>query len=162
MQIKDYQEFKDYKKISLTGIYEGVLINNLDYNLENIIKVEAPITLNTLKQRLREELDVKKISQNMLDIINDRLNHLEIIKTDNFYDITLWPKTGKFVLDYVRRSNRQIYDIPFEELNVLCVNLISQGFDNEQIKREMLKFFGYEVLTKKANDYLDFVIKKSQ
>lgn len=159
MKTINYNKFSDFKPISLDSMYNKTCIENLDYNLEQIINIEAPITLNILKERLRNALNVKKISQKALDIINDRINNLGFVKTNNFYDIALWPKTGVFNIDYVRISNRQIYDIAKEELSVLGKKIKNDGYNGEEFMRKVLEFFGYEVLTKKAYDYLKFILE---
>ena len=57
-----YIKFNNYKPITLDGIYKGdsVTLSNLDFNINEIVNTEAPITLNTLKARLREAFNVKK------------------------------------------------------------------------------------------------------
>ena len=64
MKISNYNKFNNYRPISLNGLYEcnKDVLNNLEYNIKNIIDIEAPITLNILKQRLRGALNVKKFT----------------------------------------------------------------------------------------------------
>lgn len=157
LRTRKYVKFDNYKPITLEGIYKGDFnsLNNLDFNIMEIIKVEAPITLNTLKTRLREALGVKKISQKALDIIYNRIVKLGIICTDNFFDMVYWPKEGVFVPSELRiNSNRQIYDIPNQELKLLVDHLKASG---EELYRSILEFFGYEVLTEKARCYLEYI-----
>ena len=157
LKTKDYQKFTDFKFISLEGMYEGskVVLENLEYNLINIINTETPITLNTLKQRLREALNVKKISQKALDIIEDKIKKLGFYETDNLYDKVYWPASGEFRVKELRINyTRQVYDIPYQELGNL-VNVIEES--GEKLHREILKYFGYEVLTEKASNYLKFI-----
>ena len=87
MRTKDYVKYTNFKFISLDGMYEGnsEVLANLEDNILNIINVEAPITLNTLKQRLREAFNVKKISQKALDIILDIINKNNIVVTNNLF-----------------------------------------------------------------------------
>ena len=157
LNTKKYVKFNNFKPITLEGIYKGdlVTLNNLDFNIESIVNLEAPITLNTLKARLREAFNVKKISQKALDIIYDRIVRLGIVCTDNFYDMVYWPKEGIFKVSELRiNSNRQIYDIPHQELKLL-VNYLN--LNGEELYREILKYFGYEVLTEKARCYLEYI-----
>ena len=72
-------------KISLDDLYDGVnnSYNKLKENIKNIIIAEAPLTLNTLKSRLREAFNVAKISQKALEFINEILDSLHVIKTNN-------------------------------------------------------------------------------
>ena len=159
MKTLTYKKAK-IKKVDLNEIYAGssVALRILDQNIIEVINVEAPITLNLLKARLREAFDLAKISQKALDIIEDRIKYFGYKKTDNLYDKVIWPTTGEFEIDYLRISYpRQIYDIPYQELKNLVFEINKKG---EELYREILKYFGYEVLTKKAKDYLVFVEKK--
>lgn len=161
LKIKKY-EFSDILPMTLDGMYDGDIniLNKLDKNLISIIETEAPITLNTLKQRLRMAFNVKKISQKALDIIEDHIKRLGFITTDNLYDVVYWPRSGKFNIDYLRLDGeRLIYDIPNQEL----VNLVkSIGLVGEELYREVLKYFGFEVLTQKARTYLEYIEKEAK
>ena len=152
-----YKKFNNYKPITLDGIYKGDLqtLSKLDFNINEIVNTEAPITLNTLKARLREAFNVKKISQKALDIIYDRIVSLGIICTDNLYDMVYWPKSGVFKVEALRiNSDRQIYDVPNQELKLLVDELNLVG---EELYRKILEYFGYEVLTEKARVYLEYI-----
>lgn len=158
----NYKKYTNFKIIDLNSLYDGsdVAIKNLDYNLVEIIKIEAPITLNILKERLREIFDVKKISQKALDIIEERISILGFVKTDNLYDYVLWPKSGEFKVDFVRSySGRAIYDVPHQEMKNL-VNAIN--LSGEPLYRKILEYFGFEVLTEKARCYLEYIEKKAK
>lgn len=147
-------------KLSLDDLYEGNITtyNNLKENIKRVIDTEAPVTLNTLKARLREAFGVAKISQKALDIIEEILNSLNIKRTDNLYDVTLWPSSGIFDLDYFRTSSqRLIYDIPYQEMLILFREYDLSG---EELYRSILSYFGLQVLTKKAEEYLSFIEKK--
>ena len=59
-------------------------------------------------------------------------------------------KTGEIEINILRiNSNRQIYDIPNQELKLLVNHLNSSG---EELYRGILEYFGYEVLTEKEID----------
>ena len=147
-------------KLSLDDLYEGnqVTYNNLKENIKRVIDNEAPVTLNTLKARLRVAFNVAKISQKALDIIEEILHSLNIKRTDNLYDVTLWPSTGIYDLDCFRtNSERLIYDIPYQEMLILFREYDLTG---EELYRSILGYFGLQVLTKKAEEYLSFIEKK--
>ena len=157
LETVEYCKIENHLPISLEGIYKGdsQTLNNLEINIKNIIDVEAPLTLNTLKARLREAFGVKKISQKALDIIFPIIKKLEIFETDNLYDTVYWPMTKEFEIKALRvNSNRQIYDIPHQELKLLVKDLNTSG---EELYRGILAYFGYEVLTEKARVYLEFI-----
>lgn len=154
-----YNKAKLYN-MNLDSLYEGsdYAYELLDKNLISIVNAEAPVTMNTLKARLREAFNIGKISGKALDIIEARINALGFNKTDNFYDTVLWPSGGVFDVDYLREGvAREIYDIPYQEM----FNLVKEiNFYGEELYREILKYFGLQVLTHKAEEYLKFIEKK--
>lgn len=158
MNTKQYS-FAKLKKMDLNSMYEGnqITLKVLDDNLLSIVNTEAPITMNLVKARLREAFNIGKISQKALDIIEERIKFLGFKSTDNFYDKVLWPSSGIFNINYMRTNyERQIYDVPYQEMNNLVKELKLKG---EELYRAILKYFGFEVLTKKAEDYLKFIEK---
>ena len=157
MITKDYIKATNLIHITLDQIYNdlGSVITSIDKNLINIVNTEAPLTLNTLKARFRTIFDVSKISGKALDIIMERVNALGIIYEEELYDFVIWPKSGKFDVNYLRiNSDRLIYDIPPVELKNLQKAINKKG---EELYREMLKYFNLEVLTEKAKNYLAYV-----
>ena len=159
LETVNYIKTNSYLPISLDGIYKGDIevLNNLENNIKNIIEIEAPLTLNTLKARLREAFGVKKISKKALDIIFPMIDKLQIHKTDNLYDVVYWPSGKEFEIKALRiNSNRQIYDIPHQELKLLVRHL---NLSNEELYRGILAYFGHEVLTDKARVYLEYIEK---
>ena len=159
MNTKKYV-FAKLIKMDLNSMYDGNIntLKALDDNLLSIVNTEAPITMNLVKARLREAFSIGKISQKALDIINEHIDNLGFKKTDNFYDVVLWPSSGVFEVKELRDSyERQIYDVCYQEMKILTDTLNLRG---EELYREILKYFGFEVLTKKAADYLEFIEKK--
>lgn len=160
----DYVKCNDLKFINLNGLYnqDYVSLKNLDQTILNVIEVESPVSLNTLKARLREAMNIKKISQKALDIINERLDYYGIKRTSNLYEEILWPSSGVFEIDYIRiNSGLQIYDIAYQELIVLTKDLMRNGLKGEELHRAVLTFYNYEVLTEKASEFLKFIEEKS-
>lgn len=143
------------KKMDLNNLYEGDLhtIDLLEENILSVVNTEAPVTLNTLKARLREAFNIGKISQKALDIILEIINDNKLVITDNLYDKVLWPQSGEFEVDYLRIGDRQIYDIPHQEMKNLIHNYNLSG---EELYRSVLAYFGGQVLSKKAETYLKF------
>lgn len=163
MKIVNYVRCINLKYINLNGLYnqDYSSLKNLDEVILNVIEVESPVSLNTLKARLREAMNIKKISQKALDIINERLDHYGIIRTNNFYEEILWPKTGEFKIDYVRKNSElQIYDVAYQEMVNLAKDLNKNGLSGEELYRAILAFYNYEVLTEKALNFLKFIEEK--
>ena len=155
-----YTRCNNLIKMSLDDLYDGInnSYNKLKENIKNIIIAEAPLTLNTLKARLREAFNVAKISQKALEFINEILDSLHVIKTNNLYDDVIWPESGIFDMDGFRvDSDRQIYDIPYQEMILLFIDYNLSG---EELYRAILSYFGLQVLTEKAYNYLEFVESK--
>ena len=154
MKAKRY-EYANLKKMDLNSLYEGSQRTEelLEENILEVVRVEAPVTMNTLKARLREAFNIGKISQKALDIINDIIKDNELVITDNLYDKVLWPRSGEFKVDYLRDGDRQIYDIPHQEMKNLVIDLNKNG---EELYRAILAHFGGQVLSKKAELYLRY------
>ena len=148
-------EYASLKKLDLNSLYEGnvMTMNNLEYDILEVVRVEAPVTLNTLKARLRDAFGIGKISQKALDIITDIIKDNKLVITDNLYDKVLWPASGEFKVDYLRDGDRQIYDIPHQEMKNLIYDLDISG---EELYRAILAHFGGQVLSKKAETYLSY------
>ncbi len=156
---KEYIKFTNYKKLNLDLMYEAnsETIKALDYDLEQIVLTESPLTYNTLKERLREIFEVGKISSKALEIILEHLNKFNFYETKNFYDNVLW-KDSNYSISYLRIGyERQIYDIPKEEMGLIFNEFKNENLDTIELYHKVLNYLGYSVLTKKAKDYLDFV-----
>ena len=161
MKTQDYKRFTSLKHLTLDDIYNNLngVVDVLEFNIANVIECEAPLTLNTLKARMREAFDVAKISANALEIILDRVNKLGYYMEKECFDYVIWPKSGKFDVKYLRiNSDRLIYDIPKDEFKNL---VLSYNLEGEELKREVLGYFGLIRLTEKANEYIDYVKKNS-
>lgn len=159
---KKYIKCSDYKPLNLDLMYEGnsEVLKNLDFDLENIVNTEGPLTYNTLKERLREAFGIGKISQKALDIIIPHLKSFGFMETTNLFDNVIWPDRGIFDINYIRVGYvRQIYDIPKEEISNVVKEYIKEGYTKEELYHKVLYYFGYQVLTAKALEYLDFVCK---
>ena len=157
MKTVNYVRCNELTHITLDNMYSGDpnTMKILDKNITNIINTEAPLTLNTLKARMRESFDVKKISGKALDIIMDRVNKLGFKYEEDLYDIVIWPTSGEFRIDYLRiNSDRLIYDIPYQELVNLARDFHLNG---EELYRAILGYFNLEVLTAKALEYLKYI-----
>ena len=163
MKKVEYVRCNDQKFINLDGLYKKdyTSLKNLDYTILKVIEVESPVSLNTLKARLREAMEIKKISQKALDIINERLDYYGIVRTSNLYEEMLWPSSGEFYIDYIRvNSELQIYDVAHQELKVLVEDLHRLGVRGEELYRAILAFYNFEVLTEKAATFLKYVEEK--
>ena len=162
MKTINYERAVNLKHITLDDLYNNfsAISNTLSNDIKIIVETEAPLTLNTLKARMREIFDVAKISGKALEFILDELNKGKYIMEDEIYDTIIWPSRGKYNIDYLRiNSDRLIYDIPYQEF----VNLARcYDLSGEELYRELLKYFNLEVLTQKARDFLTYIEKVSK
>lgn len=159
MKTINYNQAVNLKHLTLDDLYNNFssIEGYLSENIKNVIETEAPVTLNTLKARMREVFDVAKISGKALEFIMNEIKKSGYVLKDEIYDTVIWPSSGVFKVDYLRiNSNRLIYDIPPVELKNLVNELNLSG---EELYRAILKYFGLEVLTKKAREYLEYVEK---
>jgi hypothetical protein len=159
MKTINYNQAVNLKHLTLDDLYNNFssIEGYLSENIKNVIETEAPVTLNTLKARMREVFDVAKISGKALEFIMNEIAKSGYVLKDEIYDTVIWPSSGVFKVDYLRiNSNRLIYDIPPVELKNLVNELNLSG---EELYRAILKYFGLEVLTKKAREYLEYVEK---
>ena len=162
MKTVNYNRAVNLKHMTLDDLYNNfpAVEASLASNIKNVVETEAPVTLNTLKARMRECFDVAKISGKALDYIMEEIVKASYVLKDEIYDTVIWPKSGVFKVDYLRiNSNRLIYDIPPQEMKNLVYELNLEG---EELYRAILKYFNLEVLTQKARDYLEYVEKMSK
>ncbi len=158
--VKDYVISKNLRKISLEDLYNSseIALSDLAYDIKTIVETEAPITFNILKERLRQCLNIGKISQKALDVIMPIFNQFNFVLTDNLLDKTIWPSSGVFDIEYVRMGyTRQIYDVPLEEIRNVVSYYSKMSENDNDLYHSVLTFFGYQVLTQKASNYLNFV-----
>ena len=162
MKTINYERAVNLKHITLDDLYNNfsAISNTLSNDIKIIVETEAPLTLNTLKARMREIFDVAKISGKALEFILDELNKGKYVMEDEIYDTIIWPSSGKFNIDYLRiNSDRLIYDIPSAEIK----NLVKEyDLEGEELYRAILKYFNLEVLTQKARDFLTYIEKVSR
>lgn len=160
---KPYLYCDEYRKISLDNLYENNSrsIEDLKYNLEAIITTESPITLTVLKERLRQAFEVSKISQKALDIILYYLKDMAFPTTKDLDDIVIWSLDGIYKPTFLRYpSKRNIYEIPNCELKYAFEIIKGEsGLQGYELYKEVLNYFGYEVLTNKALLRLNYIEK---
>lgn len=157
---KNYELASGLRSVSLEDLYNSseIALSDLAYDIKTIVETEAPLTFNVLKERLRQCMNIGKISQKALDVIMPVFNQFNFKLTDNLLDKTIWPSSGIFDIDYVRMGyQRQIYDVPLEEIRNVLVYYNDSSNNDTELYHQVLSFFGYQVLTQKANTYLTWV-----
>lgn len=142
-------------EINHLDLYQGGSIDKLDNVLKDIIEKEAPVTLNIIKERLRECFKIASIKENLLNIILERLDKLGFYYENELYDRVYYKTKDKVDMNYLRVDyKRDIYDYPFVELKNLVLNFDTKESD---LYYDILHYFGLKRLTKKAEDYLKYI-----
>lgn len=161
MDKRNYLACDELKMSSLAALYANnkEALDTLEYNINCLVQTEAPIALSLFNKKIRETLGVKKISQNAFEIIEACLNKLGFTIEKNDFDPIIWPEFGPYEMKFFREnSGRTLYQIEKSELRILINELKKKTDDKNQLYHEVLKYLGYEVLTQKALDYLNYVI----
>ena len=160
MEKRNYLVCNELKMSSLEDLYSGSeeALNILEYNINCLVQTEAPIALSLFNKKIRETLGVKKISQNAFKIIEAVINKLDFVIEYNEFDPIIWPEVGSYQMRYFREnSGRTIYQIEKSELKLLIDSLYTENMDKKVLYHQVLNYLGYEVLTKKAEEYLNYV-----
>lgn len=161
MDKRNYLACDELKMSSLAALYANnkEALDTLEYNINCLVQTEAPIALSLFNKKIRETLGVKKISQNAFEIIEACLNKLGFTIEKNDFDPIIWSEFGPYEMKFFREnSGRTIYQIEKSELRILINELKKKTDDKNQLYHEVLKYLGYEVLTQKALDYLNYVM----
>lgn len=162
MEKRNYLTCDELKMPSLEALYKGSAeaLKTLEYNINCLVQTEAPIALSLFNKKIRETLGVKKISQNAFKIIVEMIEKLGFVIENNDFDPIIWPEVGPYEMKYFREnSKRTIYQIEKSELKLLINDLKEKSTDKNELYHNVLKYLGFEVLTKKASEYLDYVVE---
>ncbi len=127
-----------------------------------VVNKEAPISFETLKDRVKENSNIKSMSDKAKECLVKTLESLNLPTTKDQYQNVYWSRTGdKQVESFRINSNRDIYDIPKEEIICAMKQIISiQGsLKKEDLYKETLKAlcYGQSVLNKRNIERLDYI-----
>lgn len=127
-----------------------------------VVNKEAPISFETLKDRVKENSNIKSMSDKAKERLIQTLESLNLPTTNDQYQNVYWSRIGdKQVESFRINSNRDIYDIPKEEIICAMKQIISiQGaLKPEDLYKETLKAlcYGQSVLNKRNIERLDYI-----
>lgn len=127
-----------------------------------VVNKEAPISFETLKDRVKENSNIKSMSDKAKERLVQTLESLNLPTTKDQYQNVYWNrKVVKQVESFRINSNRDIYDIPKEEIICAMKQIISiQGsLKPEDLYKETLKAlcYGQSVLNKRNIERLDYI-----
>ncbi len=154
----------DYKNRYINEIYYH---EELKKFLQNLINNEGPISLDIIKDRFKDYINVKKWGNNVenLFIINFRGIEAKISKTleKEFY----WPiDVPNFKIEYYRKSSyleRSLENIPIEEFKVVIndILMIQNDLSFDDLIRLIAIKFGYSKITDSTYSFLSKIINEA-
>lgn len=91
-----------------------------------VVNKEAPISFETLKDRVKENSNIKSMSDKAKERLIKILESLNLPTTKDQYQNVYWSRRGDKQVEIFRiNSNRDIYDIPKEEIICAMKQIIS-------------------------------------
>ena len=151
-----YHNYNSYYKDRLYAHNELI-----DY-LDEVIRVEGPISLELIKERFKDAIQIKKWGNNVEKLFNANFKQAKMKRTFSLNKEFYWPiDTTDFTLKKYRRSNyeiRSLDNIPIEEYIVAINDILYLQNDlslNDAI-RILANKFGYQ----KLNDQVIPLLKQ--
>lgn len=160
-----YNSIKYKKAINLPKIsYDNEL--GFDYDVINlineVIEIEGPVSFETIKLRVKENSNIQNMSEKAKNRLKNLLNSYEMQKTYDQTQEFFWQRDSNKAINVFRtNSNRDIYDIPKEEILEAMLQIIEvQGsISVEDLFKATLNAFEYDssVLNKRNTNRLLYV-----
>mgnify|MGYP002524096903 FL=1 len=146
----------DYSMVNVNSSLSGII--------SSILSIEAPISDELLKKRLRNIYKIGRISPQKYQIILSRLKEIGATPID-FDNITYWwPSSllSSSITSYRVGEDRSMVDIPYEELKVCIQDIVDlQGrLTIDDLCKEVLHLFGFEALTERSKKHIKQAILK--
>lgn len=143
---------KYYSIISKLGDDREVLIA-----LKGLIKKEAPLSFNYIKDRIRTMAKASKISKKEAERIRFLLGECGFYHT--LSPDTYWLNEEQYFNYKTYRENKdfEITNIPYEELGNLFSDIINdlKMVDKKDLFKFVTVFYGYKVMSQKTLNYLE-------
>ncbi len=164
-------EYKKYM-VAIPYTYNIHYKNSLHYHrelvnyLNDLIKVEGPISLDLIKERFKELIDVKKWGTNVEILFNANFSAVNKIVNYSLTKRFFWPPdTTEFVLKNYRKSPyyiRTLDNIPLEEYIVALDEIMFEQNDIALVDaiKLLASKFSYQKISDVTNEILTKVIKE--
>ncbi len=138
-------------------------IDSVKAIVPEILKLEAPISYDTLCNRVANATLCSRAGSDIKEAVNYALRYIGAKKTQNDEKIFIWKSDSNLTLDYYRvfdEEARDIDDIAKEEIVVAIKEIISNHgpMQIEDLKRFVASSFGLKSVKSKVNEVMDFVI----
>ena len=162
-ETKEYVEANGLIPLSYSPDF-GFNEANMNRNIDNIINTEGPVSFNIIKKHIKDAASLKKLSAKAEEYIKLALAKLDYVVSLDFDEkgkeiSVYWPKDMSNMMTYFRLSNRDINDIPREEIAGAMKQIIkAQGeMSKDDLYREALLALDYsdKTLTLKNRNKLD-------
>ena len=164
--VVSYEEANNIKITKPADLYERP-IKDVSIDIDDIIKQESPIHIDTLILRLRESCNLKRAGTKFKDAINLALKYSEdegFIKREGDF---LFYNGSKIVLvrKRVKPNINFISDAEIKE-NVLLVLKLQQSVETKKLVKKVANNFGFKSTSKKTSkritDVIDYMIGKEE
>ncbi len=158
-----YRCTRSLPTILASSVYDGdrEAIDGLRLALKRIVDEESPVSLATIKARMREVLGLQKMSQKASDTIEAQLCAIGAVRTPDQGQDFYWRRDMSRDMTTFRGDDgaRRLDDIAKEELAAAMRQIlqIQISLSDDDLYKETLRAFGFETLTQTARDRLAYV-----
>ncbi len=158
-----YQELKYENKYNFSNISleRGRYYNELLDYLSKLLEEEYPISRDMILEKVKDEFKITRLTQKSAAIILSHLQMLSPKKTSDFENsMFYWPNDKKIVVEHFRASQRDINDIPKEEILCLLNSIIRiyKDIDKNELIRVAAEQMNLTIITAKVRRKLEYVI----
>lgn len=132
--------------------------------ISSILSLEAPISDELLKRRIRTIFKIGRISPKKYEIILSCLNSIGAVQIE-FNSLAYWWAPNLLpssISTYRVNGDRSMVDVPYEEIKLCIEDILDlQGELNvDDLCKEVLHLFGYEALTERSAKHIYEAYKK--
>lgn len=130
--------------------------------IKNIIEVEAPISINTIKERVRDLFSIKRKNKENELVLNYFISKIDNPYSYSYNNIKFFFKNNSdFTLDFYRKNNgRDILDISKEEVGFLIMVILKEeiSIDKKSLIKETAIRLNFKNKTNKIENAINDVI----
>ena len=162
---KDYVVWRPSAPLNPDLFYEPQTRALVRRQLEEIIRTEGPIYGSLLKKRITKAWGFARAGGSIAAVLRDCLPD-DLTTTENANEPVYWPGNispddyRDYRVGTDRESKRAIDEIPPEELaNAMYEILVDfASCEHDVLFRETIRLFGFNTLTAKARQYLEYAV----
>ncbi len=152
------------------GVTDHINYDEMDTNyydpesvelVKRIVKAESPISLESLKSYFKKAYEIKQLSSKASTIINNQVNNARVVKTEDYrHKIFLWDPSKPIKMEAYRESDRDILEIPKEEIIFLMNEIIHvyQTIDKEDLIKETAAMMKIDTISSRIRGKLEYTL----